>query len=1479
MSFLGDAIKKVRGETSTSVRAEPLRESIRRARGGRTQVITKTPEKTGIAGLAGFFDKAPEPLKKIGSFLKEGAFGRGQEVDLSGRLHFGDGALTFLRPFGLGKTKEEKVSDRIDLTRPLVEKGIITQERADEIARSVLEPTAPRERIEAGKPIVKEKFALTDVEKRALRPVRIEETLDKVFGAIDLVSLGTLKPITRGAAERIAKSKVTNDIIDILAKELPELKEEARSVFSKILVNIDETDDVQTVLNRTELILKEAKNAGAVKNKSLSLGDAIKKARSEAGSKPVSLKTAIRTAGTQVEPTVTAKVADDLVKAADGLPVTKTGNNFEEVLKKTKTGGTKPSTVTRTLVEEAKNFNTVEEFVKKQIPEVDDFVKVRNWIAKEEKLVTTKTGKSVVGREPLKEVSLKIQKGDVPDDILEAMRETLPRQTLDRETGEIFKFGDSEYPRTGTLLDFQQSFDDVMQKNAQLTDIFNQAKKAGVKPQTQTKTVAEASAEEGFVAKKTVAEGVEVEALSGTASFDKKTAENFRHNPSKTPPYVAMRINDNGAKVPAIRESGVFAPKDFETFNFTDLKGILGKYGINIKIGERKLNLSEQSFNLRDASLSFDNVTGPQAAKEKNWGPMVEQQYETRGAEAEGLAYATKKGGHVKTLADEAGVKITDETGEELLKALEGEGTPKMLKLAGKIRDEILNPVREDANVVRKALGKKEIGFVEDYAPRLKAVHFWRDLLTSQKTDIDGNFDFITPNAKRNPHAIPRQGGLVDREKNAWKLISSYVESMSNDIFIAPQIEKLKAIDSVIARKNPKMSKFLNTFIRENLIGKSAGIDNMLGIRAGTKRRAVLNKIVMARNVGVLSGNLVFVTVVQPASTLGMTMPRAGGVTRGFQNMLGGMLDFATNKELKKQIKELPVFVSKTQGASIGMTGAGDVDRMANKIQRGKIEKFSDFVSQVTDAMEYWLTGSAIGAGYREAKALGLKGKNADIFADWMGGATQSEYNKLGRPLMLNDLTTRTLFPFSTFTFELYRFVKTLAGKQGGMPLEKSQRVSQAIMLVTGIWMYNQYSEKATGRTLTSWGAAIPLVGNAVEGQVDKVVNSMGFETKDKGSGRAPVAPAEDLINFYEGLDHFVNDNNIHPLRKELLKWSMGFAGIAGAATANRFIDGMIANTQGFQKTKGGDFAFLVEGTDKIIAPMMGPYSTSAGKAYIDEITESNNKKASMMPVYKEANKLRDQGYEEEAQSIVDGLTDNEYYAYNLITQEEEAKRIMFLKSDVFPIYKEAEKFVNAGQESKAQELVDGLTDDEYKAYNQILDDVKRREDAKNGKKPKYFRAEDQENSVYVIEGDIIKTIGVYADAIKVSPIEAFKLIFKGEKLRRLDNGTIIVKRIVSVDLDFDDTRNSEQIRKQLAKGRDLDELRLDHTVSLQLGGNNSDENLQLIPIGIWRTYTPIENHLGELLRNGKIKGDEAQRLITEFKEGRTTAVEILEMK
>ena len=198
----------------------------------------------------------------------------------------------------------------------------------------------------------------------------------------------------------------------------------------------------------------------------------------------------------------------------------------------------------------------------------------------------------------------------------------------------------------------------------------------------------------------------------------------------------------------------------------------------------------------------------------------------------------------------------------------------------------------------------------------------------------------------------------------------------------------------------------------------------------------------------------------------------------------------------------------------------------------------------------------------------------------------------------------------------------------------------------------------------------------------------------------------------------------------------------------------------------------------------------------------------------------------------------------------------------MLPFVQEAEELLEQGKDEEAQRIVDDLTEEEYEWYQGAKKKLEKLRRAKEGVTPNFLDGE------VIDDRTLIEIIWAYAEALGTAPIDAFRAIFAGERIKRVDNRTIIVFRMPFTE--------SQAIREEWADGRELSDLRLDHIIPLQLGGLNVENNLWLIPTEIWEAKTPIENHLGKLLGDDKIEKDEARQLILDYKEGRITANEIL---
>jgi len=119
--------------------------------------------------------------------------------------------------------------------------------------------------------------------------------------------------------------------------------------------------------------------------------------------------------------------------------------------------------------------------------------------------------------------------------------------------------------------------------------------------------------------------------------------------------------------------------------------------------------------------------------------------------------------------------------------------------------------------------------------------------------------------------------------------------------------------------------------------------------------------------------------------------------------------------------------------------------------------------------------------------------------------------------------------------------------------------------------------------------------------------------------------------------------------------------------------------------------------------------------------------------------------------------------------------------------------------------------------------------------------------------------------AFLTDPGTALQTLFSEEQLKKVENGTIILRRMR--------VEESAGVRE---KGGAGDTDRLDHFVPIELGGDNSSGNLWIVTDAEWKSFTPVENHLGKLLKAGKISESDARALIVALKKGWANREEIL---
>lgn len=94
--------------------------------------------------------------------------------------------------------------------------------------------------------------------------------------------------------------------------------------------------------------------------------------------------------------------------------------------------------------------------------------------------------------------------------------------------------------------------------------------------------------------------------------------------------------------------------------------------------------------------------------------------------------------------------------------------------------------------------------------------------------------------------------------------------------------------------------------------------------------------------------------------------------------------------------------------------------------------------------------------------------------------------------------------------------------------------------------------------------------------------------------------------------------------------------------------------------------------------------------------------KARIEPIYNHVQELKAQNKSDEVQKIMDGLSDEDYEIYKSIKQSKTTAARNSIRPAMLEIYKKVQILKESGQTNEAQKIVDGLTEDEYAAYKAV---------------------------------------------------------------------------------------------------------------------------------------------------------------------------------
>ncbi len=764
--------------------------------------------------------------------------------------------------------------------------------------------------------------------------------------------------------------------------------------------------------------------------------------------------------------------------------------------------------------------------------------------------------------------------------------------------------------------------------------------------------------------------------------------------------------------------------------------------------------------------------------------------------------------------------QVSKESNERIFRWLDGEAidlTPIEMKVGGEIKTYL----KEWAT----RLGLEKDNTITHYITHI----FDKELLAKEfDEDLAKILADRIPGSVYDPFLLKRLGAKGYKQ-DTWAALDAYVKRATRKVHMDPVLEKIQAkTGPTLDMSNIEESQFnyIKKYIDNiNMRPSNAdkGIDNFIKSKIGYKLgQRPLNAVLATFRRMTFRGML----GLNPASAI--------------RNLSQGINTYAELGEKYTVIGYASLFKkgAREELAREGILNAGFIqDRVLSSTKKA-IEKMDKGLFVFFNLAEHINRGSA----YFGAKAKGLKKgmteQEAIEFAKGIVRKTQFVFDSIDTPVGLSSDIAKTFSQFGTFGIKQVEF---LGGKAKGAfyGQEKAKNIAGLMRYaVAGI-------------------AFVYTIGSAIGMKPEELIPFMGTLEKGKLPFTEPPSlkfPIEVTKAALNTPDKYGQVRSGAQKLKDIGKSAVGL--IPAGSQIRKTLQGLQAVKEGGSYTKSGNLQFT-QGTSlgaKAQSVIFGKYASPEAQNYFNKVEINSKETSAIKPVYDQVQALDAEGKGEEAQAIVDGLTDAQYEVYKKYRTAEKTKQTIQGKKDMVATYKE----IQAMTDEEAQPVLDAMTDDEYKYYKLVKEDFKKLEKAKEGEKPEFGTGPQTETNV-------IKTVFTYAKAIGSDPVTAFNRIFSGQRIRRVDNGAIIVDRMT-----FPESTKVKEERGATAN------MKLDHTIPLQLGGSNDLDNLKLVDTVLWTSYTPVENFLGQKLRNKEITKKEAQDLITRFKNGELSADEIL---
>lgn len=772
--------------------------------------------------------------------------------------------------------------------------------------------------------------------------------------------------------------------------------------------------------------------------------------------------------------------------------------------------------------------------------------------------------------------------------------------------------------------------------------------------------------------------------------------------------------------------------------------------------------------------------------------------------------------------------------------------------------DQYLNKI----NSVREAHGYNPIPKRPDYFRHFEELNRFIDTFGISfkngqlPTTLAGQTEFFNPGKPFTTAELKRKGGAYT--ESAIKGADRYLDATSNQIFHTDTVQRGRALEKYIrqsAEKNPdiKLPNFVSNLHEwtNKVAGKTAALDRAIENVVGRPLIKVLEKIKSRFGANVINANISsaithaipvsfnLASVSKPAAVRGLidTMMSAFVDDTKFSNVDGVQSGFLLRRFPTKQIFKTGI---QKVGNTMGLIFKG-VDR---------------FISRLAVTSKYF---EGISKGLSKEEAM----KAADNYAQRVIGD-----RSIGN--LPNIMNTKTLGFLTQFQIEVNDNISFLMHDMPRQAKAETQSKTGAafrlgsmlIQFAVFSFLFNQFMKKlkGSGKGLDPIDITETLLGTNAEGNGQP----FGARVTSAGKDLAEELPGGSLLGgqfpVMEGLPDIASAlSGKTSWATELKKLAYGFLSPVGGGTQfKKTFEGIQALMRGYSANSKGNPQFTVSPEDTVKTVLFGKSSLPQAQEYYSGVGKPDPETQKVQKLYDQAKALYSSGDKQGAQAIINSLSPDDQKIFKSLKTKEVRTQTNAKVQDMYPTAVKAKALTTKGDTAGAKALYNSLSDDDKKLFATAYKNLYPNGNAST--------TPSVPNGTQLSHDNLIDTIVTYAKAIGADPLTAFNRIFSGQKILRVDNGAVIVERLPFAD---------SQAIKADQNGKNPS-MKLDHTIPLELGGSNDKSNLKLVTTEEWNSYTPVENYLGEQLRNGEMSKKEVQDLIVKFKSGQLKAGDII---